>query len=56
LPTQIAGEDERNQGNEDKKARDVKEPVMVKMPPHRAGRAAVAVAFIGMMMVFAHEG
>jgi hypothetical protein len=52
LKREVSRKDEGEQGNQDEKSRDVKEPVVVKMIP--LGRTAVAVPFMRMVMVFTH--
>jgi hypothetical protein len=52
IPRQIAGKNKSQQGEQDEKSRDVKKPIVAQGP---IGRFTGSVAFVGVMMVFAHE-
>jgi hypothetical protein len=57
LPTEVAGEDEGEEGEEEEDAGDVEEPVVVQVMMERgAGWGAGIVAFVGVVMVLAHGG
>jgi hypothetical protein len=44
------------QGDQDKKSRDVKKPIVMQVIPRRARWTAVAMSFVWVMMVLAHYG
>lgn len=56
LPGEVAGEDEAEEGEQEKRAGEIEEEVVVEMGAEGAGRMAAVVAFAGVVMVLAHGG